>query len=321
MTGEPLRLQKLLSRAGVASRRAAEVMIREGRVQVNGRVVREMGTKVDPDSDEVMVDGEPIRDAEPKVTVVLAKPDAVVTTVRDPEGRPTVTSLVRDEPYRLVPIGRLDYHTEGVLLLTTDGELAHRLMHPRYKVPKAYLVKVGGRPTEASLARLRTGVVLEDGRTQPAHVEVVDQTPRRTWLEFILTEGRNRQVRRMCEAVGHRPLRVVRTAFAGIDVDDLRPGQYRYLAAGELDGLYRAAKMTRQRPKAPAEVGRARPLGKAQRRKGALPGEDRRAKRGGAGKPKPRKTLEPKKPPRKKPRASPPGVGVRPSDYRRRHGN
>jgi pseudouridine synthase len=271
-----VRLQVLLAKAGVASRRHAEQMIVNRRVAVNGEIVTTLGTKVDPDKDQIAVDGKQIEKTEPKVVVVLYKPDAVMTTLSDPEGRETVGDLVKKEPYKLRPVGRLDYHTEGVLLMTTDGELANRLLHPRHHVPKTYLVKVGGHPDDKTLRKLREGIELEDGKTRPAIVEKVEDEGRAAWLEMILTEGRNRLVRRMCEAVHHRPLRVVRTAFATIDLGDLRPGQYRYLRPSEIDAVYRVANLSappRSESERFEEEG-ARKLGVARRRKGLLPGEE-----------------------------------------------
>jgi pseudouridine synthase len=267
-----LRLQKLLARAGVASRRRAEVLIRAGRVSVNGAVVEEMGTKIDPEKDVVTVDGRPIQAAEPAVTAVLYKPPRVVTTMRDPEGRPTVAGLVSGEPFRLLPVGRLDFHTEGALLLTTDGELANRLLHPRYRVPKTYQVKVGGRPGPEALERLRSGVELDGGATEAALVEVLEAGPRHTWLELIITEGKKQQLPRMLEAIGHRPLRIVRVAFSTIAVEGMKPGQYRYLDRDELAGLYRLVGLPRP-SELPEEVRGRGLLGAAQRRRGTDPGE------------------------------------------------
>ena|GEM_PF-350937 len=274
---EQIRINKFLARAGVSSRRGADALVKAGQVQVNGRVVEEAGLLVDPQSDQVMVRGKLIAEFQDKVTIVLNKPADVMTTMSDPQGRETVADLIKDEPFRLVPVGRLDYPTEGVLLMTTDGELANRLLHPRYKVPKSYYVKVGGIPSSTALDRLREGIQLEDGKTKPALVDVIETLPRRSWIEIILTEGKKRQVRRMCEAIGHRPLRVVRTSFSHVDCDKLRPGQYRYLTSSELTALYRMVGMSRSVPKQPEYVMAAegRKLGIARRRKGALPGEQR----------------------------------------------
>ncbi|MEQ8978082.1 MAG: pseudouridine synthase, partial [Deltaproteobacteria bacterium] len=264
-----IRLQVVLSRAGIASRRTAEKMIEDGRVAVNGEVVREQGTKVE-DADVVTLDGEVVGPKQDPVTLVMFKPAEVVTTMSDPEGRETVADIVRNEPYRLVPVGRLDYLTEGLLLMSTDGELIERLLHPRHKVPKIYVVKTVGTMGDEAVTQLIEGVELEDGVTHPAVVEVLEQTPRRTWIEIVVTEGRNRLVRRMCEAVGHEALRVVRTAIGTIDLGDLKPGQYRYLTAQELGALYKAAGLEKARRFEPANAGYV--IGKARRGKGAFPG-------------------------------------------------
>ncbi len=266
-----LRLHKFLAQAGLASRRHAEGLIKDGRVRVNGQLITELGAKIDPEKDEVSVDGRAVRAAEARTTVVLQKPVGVVTTMSDPEGRRTVAALVAREPYRLVPIGRLDFHTEGVLLLTTDGELAHRLLHPSHKVPKIYVVRVGGHPTEARLEQLRRGIQLEDGMTEPALVSVLEVGVRSTWLEIIITEGRQRQVRRMCEAIEHRPLRVVRTSFATITGEGLKPGQYRYLPRAELTGLYGLVGLEPPPMSERARETLGAPLGDEERSKGALP--------------------------------------------------
>ena len=267
-----LRLQVHLSRAGVLSRRRAETAITEGRIRVNGEVVTTLGTKVDPAVDRVELDGEPVGKPQPPATLLLHKPDSVVTTLEDPQGRETVADLLEDEPLHFVPVGRLDYHTEGLLLLSTDGVLVHRLLHPRYHVPKTYLVRVRGRPSAQALDLLREGVDLEDGRTAPAIVEVRESAERETWLEIVVSEGRNRLIRRMVEAVGHEARRVVRTEFGTLDLGDLRPGQYRYLAPAELDAIYRVAGLP---PKGPppfhARVGLGK-RGKGRRSRGRLPG-------------------------------------------------
>lgn len=230
------RLQKILARAGVASRRAAEELVVAGRVTVNGRAVRELGAKADPQTDDVRLDGERLRAAR-LVYVALHKPRGVVTTLRDPEGRTTVRDLLPRGLDRVFPIGRLDYASAGLLLLTNDGELAARLLHPRYRVPRTYRVKVDGRPTPAALMRLRKGVKLEDGVTGPAQVDVESQPPGKTWLAITIREGRRREIRRMCEAVGHRVDRLVRVRFGPIDLGRLAPGEWRRLTVDELAAL------------------------------------------------------------------------------------
>jgi 23S rRNA pseudouridine2605 synthase len=266
------RLQVILSRAGIASRRKAEEYIAAGRVAVNGKIVKEPGTKADPAEDVITIDGKTIGEEQEKATVLMYKPVQVVTTLSDPRERETVAELLDEEPYRFVPIGRLDYLTEGALLLTTDGELVNRLLHPKYHVPKVYSVKVRGRPTEQKLEKLRVGVMLEDGKTKPAIVDVIEEDERDTWIQLVVSEGRNRLVRRMCDAISHPALRVVRTEFATIALGELKPGTYRYLDKNELLQVYRSARIKNvPKPcKRAQEVG-VRRLGKARRGKGRVP--------------------------------------------------
>lgn len=234
------RLQKLLARAGLASRRAAEDLIRAGRVSVNGRIVSELGSRADPETDDVRLDGERIQTAQRAVVLALHKPAGVVTTLHDPEGRPTVRQFLPAEIGRVFPIGRLDYSSSGLLLFTNDGELASRLLHPKYRIPRTYRVKVKGRPGPAALARLRTGVKLEEGVTGPAQVDVESELPAKTWLRITIREGRRREIRRMCEAVGHLVDRLVRVRFGPVELGRLRPGDWRMLAEDEIDALRRA---------------------------------------------------------------------------------
>jgi 23S rRNA pseudouridine2605 synthase len=230
------RLQKVLARAGFGSRRVCEELIAGGRVRVNNEVA-ELGRRVDPATDRVEVDGEGIGVGADLVHYVLNKPRGVVTTASDPHGRPTVVALVPQEP-RVFPVGRLDADTEGLLLLTNDGELAHRLTHPSFGVEKEYLAEVEGTPSAAALRRLREGVVLEDGPTAPARVAAV---PPRA-LRLVIHEGRNRQVRRMCEAVGHPVVRLVRTRIGPLAERGLAPGEWRALTTAEVRALSAAAK-------------------------------------------------------------------------------
>jgi 23S rRNA pseudouridine2605 synthase len=229
------RLQKVLARAGVGSRRACEDLVAEGRVTVNGAVAT-LGRRVDPERDEVAVDGVPVGVRPGLVYYVLNKPRGVVTTAADPQGRPTVVGLVPAEP-RVFPVGRLDADTEGLLLLTNDGDLAHRLAHPSFGVEKEYLAEVVGTPSRGALRRLREGVDLDDGRTAPATVGVVEPSV----LRVAIHEGRNRQVRRMCEAVGHPVVRLVRTRIGPLTDRRLAPGEWRPLEPAEVRGLERAA--------------------------------------------------------------------------------
>lgn len=230
------RLQKVLARAGVAARRPAEALILAGRVRVKGRVVRELGTRVDPHRDRVEVDGRRIVEQR-RIYIVLHKPRGVVCTMSDPAGRRTVASLVRDVPGRLFPVGRLDYGTSGVLVMTNDGDLAATLSHPRYKAEKVYVAKVHGVVDEEALERWRRSIVIDGSPTRPVGVRVLRVEQDKTWLELALKEGKNRQIRRLGDAAGFRVMRLARTRFSGLDVSDLAPGQYRHLTAEELAGL------------------------------------------------------------------------------------
>ena len=252
--GSPMRLAKHLAHAGVASRRAAEAMIAAGRVRVNGELVRDPARDVDEHS-RVEVDGRPLAGPEPHVVYALHKPVGVLSTASDPHGRPTVVELLGEER-RLYPVGRLDADSSGLILLTNDGELANRLSHPRYEVPKTYRVRVGGGPVEErALRALRVGVELEDGPTAPAQVRRLAgggsraATDRRSAnvgggdeLELTIREGRNRQVRRMCEAVGHPVLALQRVAFGPLRLGDLQPGAHRRLGEAELRKLSEAGR-------------------------------------------------------------------------------
>ena len=230
------RLQKVLARAGVASRRAAEALITAGRVRVDGKVVTELGTKADPRSSVIEVDGKRVF-AESLLYVVLHKPRNVVATMSDPEGRPTVRELLAKVPARLYPVGRLDFATSGVLLATNDGDFAAAMLHPRKAVPKTYIVKVQGLMEDRDLDAWRRGVKLEDGMTLPAKVKLVRHEEGKTWFELTITEGRNQQIRRMGDATGFRVMRLARLSFAGITSEGLPPGAWRYLTREELAQL------------------------------------------------------------------------------------
>ncbi len=228
------RLQKVLARVGLGSRRVCEELIGEGRVTVDGAVA-ELGCRVNVESARIEVDGAPVGVRPGLVYYLLNKPAGVVTTTSDPYDRLTVVDLVPDDP-RVFPVGRLDAQTEGLLLLTNDGDLAHRLTHPSFGVDKEYLAEVEGRPPPAAVRRLREGVVLEDGRTAPARAVLVDASV----LSITIHEGRNRQVRRMCEAVGHPVVRLVRTRIGPLVDRSLAPGSHRTLVAEEMQALRRA---------------------------------------------------------------------------------
>jgi 23S rRNA pseudouridine2605 synthase len=225
------RLQKALARAGFGSRRSCEILIDEGRVTVDG-VVAMLGNRVHPDEQEIRVDGKLVPAAPSAVYYLLNKPDGVITTADDPRGRTTVVDLV-NAPVRIFPVGRLDMNTEGLLLLTNDGRLAHLLMHPSRGVEKEYLVRVDGDPSPSSIRKLREGIMLEDGMTAPAQVNRVSDGV----LRIVIHEGRNRQVRRMCEAIGHEVLRLVRTRIGPIQDARLAPGAFRALSIGEVRKL------------------------------------------------------------------------------------
>jgi 23S rRNA pseudouridine2605 synthase len=229
-----MRLAKYLAHAGVASRRASETIIAAGRVTVDGAVVTDPARDVD-DSHTVKVDGKRVRTAG-RVVYLVNKPPGVVSTAKDPQGRATVVSLVPSRE-RLYPVGRLDYETTGLILLTNDGDLAYALTHPRFEVPRTYRARVEGRPGERALRALRHGVELDDGRTAPARARLVGAHE----LELTIHEGRKRQVRRMCEAVGHRVVALQRIAFGPLRLGDLRPGHHRRLTAAEVERLRRAA--------------------------------------------------------------------------------
>jgi 23S rRNA pseudouridine2605 synthase len=230
------RLQKVLARAGIASRRAAEALIVAGRVRVDGVVVTELGTKVDGRRSRIEVDGKRVV-AEAPTYVVLNKPRGVVSTLHDPEGRPSVRELLATVPARVYSIGRLDFATSGVLMATNDGDFAEGLMHPRRGVPKTYVVKVHGLMKSEDLDRWRNGVLLESSKTLPAKAKLLRYEGDKTWFELTITEGRNQQVRRMGEATGFSVMRLSRIAFAGVTAEGLRPGQWRHLTASELAQL------------------------------------------------------------------------------------
>jgi 23S rRNA pseudouridine2605 synthase len=250
---ERIRLQKVIARAGVASRRAAEEMIRQGRVQVNGRVVTEMGLRVEPGRDEVRVDGKAVGDGKSRLHLLVNKPRNCVTTTRDPQGRKTVLDLVGKQGTRIFPVGRLDFDAEGLLLLTNDGELAHRLQHPSYGVRKEYEVKVRGVPREETLERLRSGIELEEGTTAPAEVERIRRVEGGAWLRIVLHQGWNRQIKRMGEAVGHPVLKIRRVGYGPLRLRDLPAGRYRRLTPREADSLYRAVGLGDRRRSSHAE--------------------------------------------------------------------
>jgi pseudouridine synthase len=247
-----IRLQKILSGAGVASRRAAEKLMQEGRVSVNGHTVLDLGTKADPAQDEIRVDGSRIKSREAPRYLLLNKPRGYVTTRSDPQRRPTVLALLGGVREYVYPVGRLDYDSEGLLLLTNDGELAARLTHPRHEVERLYEVTVHGVPDERTLHRLASGIVIDGRRTAPAAVKLLPPHSRaredRSVLQLGLHEGRNRQVRNMCQAVGHPVVSLTRVRIGPITDSRLRAGEYRELRPAEVAALKKAAGLTGAAP-------------------------------------------------------------------------
>jgi 23S rRNA pseudouridine2605 synthase len=232
-----IRLQKLIASTGLASRRKAEQIIAEGRVTVNGSVVREMGTKVDPDQDHVKVDGRHLKAAQPFVYLMLNKPKKVMSTLEDPGGRPTIKDFLHGVSIRVFPVGRLDFDSEGLMLLTNHGALAQALLHPRYEVPKTYLVKIKGVLTDEEIKQLEKGLLLEDGRTGPAKVKKIRKAEQNSWVEITIHEGRKHQVKRMLDAVGHPVLKLQRVRLGPLQLGDLSPGEYRFLTDREANAL------------------------------------------------------------------------------------
>jgi len=240
------RLQKYMAHTGLASRRVCEEMIRAGRVTVNGRPAV-LGMVLDPEKDRVLVDGRPIGRPERKRYLIVYKPRGYVTTVRDQYARRTVLDLVVGVKERVYPVGRLDYDSEGLVLLTNDGLLANRIMHPSHGLAKVYLVTVEGSISHDAVKQLRRGVLLEDGLTQPAEVEVLEQDNKKSLLRMAIREGRNRQIRRMCSAVGFPVQRLIRIAIGPVKLGELKPGQMRELTAAEVGKLKQAVNRAWQR--------------------------------------------------------------------------
>ena len=229
-----MRLQKYLAQCGVASRRHAEEMIREGKIQVNGTTVREMGFQVDENSDIVSVEGKKVRPEETKHYLAYYKPIGEVTTASDPEGRPTVMDKFRDYPVRLFPVGRLDYDSEGLLLLTNDGDLMNHLLHPSHEVNKVYLVKASNNISDEEIRQLRQGVMIDNKLTSPAQVRLIRRETFDTVLLISIHEGRNRQVRKMIDKIGHQVVSLKRVGFGPVELNDLPLGRWRNLTEQEI---------------------------------------------------------------------------------------
>jgi 23S rRNA pseudouridine2605 synthase len=247
------RLQKILAQAGIASRRKAEELIREGKVRVDGMVVTEMGVRVDPATQKIECNGRPVFSLEKKVYILLHKPAGFLSTVRDPQGRPIVTDLLpnikQGRPIvtdllpnikeRIYPVGRLDLDTEGALLLTNDGELAQAVLHPSREVKKTYVAKIKGRPGSKKLAALSRGIELEGKKTWPAEITVLASEKQTTTIQIVIHEGRKRQVRKMFEAVGHPVLQLKRMAYGQLALGELKPGKYRFLPPGDIKLIFK----------------------------------------------------------------------------------
>jgi pseudouridine synthase len=242
--GASVRLHKFLAQCGIGSRRQCEEFIRQGRVSVNGRTVREMGVRIAPGRDRVEFDGRPVvAGREPLVYYLFCKPAGFVTTRSDERGRRTIHDLLTDIPYRVFPVGRLDKDSEGLLLLTNDGELAHRLMHPSYRVEKEYRVEVEGYVTDEEIAKLEGGMTVDGEAFQPAVVHLLARSAAASHLTIVIREGRKRQVRRMCLAIGHPVRKLIRVREGSLRLGNMKPGTYRALTASELVELRREARL------------------------------------------------------------------------------
>ena len=235
------RLQKIISQAGLASRRAAEKIILDGRVQVDGQVIQELGRKFDPLQHKIILDGRPLQAPEHHVYFLLNKPKGYLSTAKDDRGRRTVLDLIPESEARIYPVGRLDNNTEGLLLLTNDGALMNGLLHPKYEVQKTYVARITGQPSEAVLDKLRQGIQLEDGWTAPAVVQLLQQGDGESQVSITIHEGRNRQVRRMFAAIHCDVKALKRIAFAGLNLSGVKRGQHRPLTAKEVTALYKLA--------------------------------------------------------------------------------
>jgi len=235
------RLQKILSDYGIASRRKAEELIKEGRVTVNGQIAQ-LGQKADPEKDYIKVNGKLLIKPEPKVYYAFYKPRKVITSLIDPEGRPTIKDFIKGIKFRIYPVGRLDFDSEGLLLLTNDGELAYHVMHPSSEIEKTYLVKVDGIIKPDTIEKLKKGIKIDGKLAIPVSVNLVKKLKANSWIRITLHEGRKRQIRKMLERVGHPVIRLIRISIDGVRLGKLKPGQYRTLTKEEIEALYKKAK-------------------------------------------------------------------------------
>src|SRR6476646_2995537 len=274
-----VRLQKLVAGAGRAARRKAEALIAAGRVMVNGKTVTELGTKVDPERDHIKVDGKHLGAPQPFVYLMLNKPKNVVSTLDDPGGRTTVKDYLRGVSVRVFPVGRLDFDSEGLMLLTNHGELAQAMLHPRYHVPKTYLIKVKGVVPDEDIEQLKQGVKLDDGMTGPAQVKKVRKVEANSWLEITIREGRKHQVKRMLESVGHPVIKLLRIRMGPLSLGDLQSGEFRFLTDREANALRR---LVDERVASVGDVPTADSSRRPERREGcARPSKSKRQRRRG----------------------------------------
>ncbi|MEO1268422.1 MAG: pseudouridine synthase [Myxococcota bacterium] len=279
-----IRIQKYLSQAGICSRRKAEELMRAGRVTVNGVPATEMGLRVVPEEDDIVVDGQTVEQRKVLVYLALYKPRNMITSLDDPEGRPVVAELIPPGTPRVWPVGRLDWDSEGLLMMTNDGDLTHLVTHPSHHVEKSYIVKLRGRleSSDPTLEAMRKPLTLDDGFvTSGADVTVVSHTSQHTWIQVTLHEGHNRQIRRMAEAVGHTVLRLKRTHIGNIALDPLKPGQWRSITPEEIFGLYDLVGATPpKRPRTPkgSSKSRSNRSGPAKQKASRAPGRHRTPK-------------------------------------------
>jgi len=234
------RLQKIIANAGITSRRFAEKLIDSGRVSLNGKVVTTLGVKADPSKDKIRINGKLLSHSEPKLYILLNKPSGYITSLKDPEGRPTVMDLLGNIRQRVYPVGRLDYDTEGLLIITNDGHFANNLMHPRHKVQKTYLVKIQGQISEKSMKNLIKGVYIDGRKATPIAIKKKGLREKNSWIEITLQEGRNRQVKRMLEILGYRVIKLKRTSYGSLSLKGIPLGAYRFLTRFEVAKLKKA---------------------------------------------------------------------------------
>ena len=235
------RLQKILSEYGIASRRKAEELIKEGRITVNGQIAH-LGQKADPEKDYIKVDGKLLIKPEPKVYYAFYKPRKVITSLIDPQGRPTIKDFIKGIKFRVYPVGRLDFDSEGLLLITNDGELAYHVIHPSSEIEKTYLVKVDGIIEPETIEKLKKGIKIDGKLAIPVSVNLVRKLKANSWIKITLHEGRKRQIRKMLERVGHSVIRLIRIAIDGVKLEELKPGQYRSLTKEEIESLHKKVK-------------------------------------------------------------------------------